>query len=103
MSSEEDDDSERKKKKKRTQLDELNSLISETENSPRNSAPVQMLVYKEPELVIEEEVLRRVEYFGYPGPYLVKVLKANERNYATTSYFLMLQAMRQPPATSVMK
>jgi serine/threonine protein kinase len=38
---------------------------------------------------IDEDILQKVETLGYPRDYLVGCLKNNERNYATTTYYLM--------------
>jgi len=37
----------------------------------------------------DDEIVMKVEKFGYPKEYLIKCLKNNELNYATTTYYLL--------------
>ncbi len=37
---------------------------------------------------IDEEVVRRIEDFGYPFEFTMTTLRENKLNYATTSYYL---------------
>jgi hypothetical protein len=39
---------------------------------------------------IDENIVKQVEEHGYKKDYLMKSLFANELNYATTTYFLLL-------------
>jgi serine/threonine protein kinase len=78
----------------------MNSLYSEREN------PIPLDYYKmippEPqearnffnkiinERIVDDNVVKKVEIFGFPRKYILKSLKNRELNYATTTYYLLL-------------
>lgn len=40
-------------------------------------------------LILDKEIVKKVGVLGYPEEYVVRSLKEGERNYATTTYFLI--------------
>ena len=43
---------------------------------------------QEKEIVIRDEIVKRVEEYGYPGKFIVQSIKEFEMNDASTCYYL---------------
>ena len=74
---------------------ELNSRKVSNLNSPSNSESQRNLKKGGSiisQFVIDEIIIRCLGEFGYLKEYLIKSLYANELNYATSTYYLILNS-----------
>lgn len=86
----ENDFKKKKERIKKSELEELEQMIERKNKEDRThgrsaSGVVSKFMSKNQ---IDEEVIKRIQEFGYPHDFVFDSLTENKLNYATTSYYL---------------